>query len=87
MDPFLNLTEVVKLQPLCTLLGVKTQGYGSPEDEDAAVKSLSAIDSDDKKIRELAISLFMTKYAKLSEVICLNCIKKNYFLNYFLLQV
>lgn len=67
VDPHLHLTEDVRLQPLCTLLSVKTQGYGSPEDEDAAVKSLSAIDSDDKKIRELAISLFMTKYAKLSE--------------------
>jgi len=42
--------------------------YGSQEDEAAAVKSLSAVELDDKQLKEIVISYFMTKYSKLPEV-------------------
>lgn len=42
----------------------------SQEDAVAALKSLSAIEIDDhNKLKEAAVSHFMTKFAKLSEVI------------------
>lgn len=43
--------------------------YGSQEDEDAAMKSLAAIELDDRHLKETVISHFMTKFEKLSEVI------------------
>ena len=43
--------------------------YGSQEDEVAAIKSLSAVESDDKQLRETVTSYFLTKFSKLSEVI------------------
>ena len=43
--------------------------YGSEEDEVAAVKSLSTLKLDDNRLKETVISYFMTKFAKLPEVI------------------
>lgn len=45
------------------------KGYGSNEDEVAALKSLSTIELGDKELRETVISCIMTKFEKLSEVI------------------
>lgn len=43
--------------------------YGSEEDEVCAWKSLSAIELNDHQLKEIVISHFMTKFAKLPEVI------------------
>jgi hypothetical protein len=43
--------------------------YGSEEDEVAAMKSLSAVQLDDRQLKETVISYFMTKFSKLPEVI------------------
>lgn len=43
--------------------------YGSQEDDVAAIKSLSAVELDDKKLKETVLSYFLTKYSKLPEVI------------------
>lgn len=72
VDPFLKLVDDIRLQALCTSPTMDTQCYGSPEDEDAALKSLSAIKSGDQQLKELAISHFMTKYRKLSKEELLN---------------
>ena len=42
--------------------------YGSEEDEVAALKTLSAIELDDQQLKDMVISNFVTRYAKLSEV-------------------
>lgn len=43
--------------------------FGSVEDEVAAMKSLSAVQLDDRQLKETVISYFMTKFSKLPEVI------------------
>ncbi|XP_061367292.1 protein SEMI-ROLLED LEAF 2-like isoform X2 [Gastrolobium bilobum] len=65
VDPFLELVDDVRLQAVC----IESQKiiFGSPEDEVAAMKSLSAIELDDKQLKETVISHFMTKFSKLSE--------------------
>jgi hypothetical protein len=42
--------------------------YGSQEDDVAAIKSLSAIELNDKQLKQTVISYFLTKYSKLPEV-------------------
>lgn len=49
----------------------KKVAYGSQQDELSALKSLSAIELDDQRLKETVISHFMTRYGKLSEVIYL----------------
>ncbi|XP_027927693.1 uncharacterized protein LOC114184585 [Vigna unguiculata] len=65
VDPFLELVDDIRL------LAVRKESeniiYGSQEDEAAAVKSLSAVELDDKQLKEIVISYFMTKYSKLPE--------------------
>ncbi|XP_045824109.1 protein SEMI-ROLLED LEAF 2-like [Trifolium pratense] len=65
VDPFLELVDDVRLQ------AVNTESekilYGSQEDDVAAIKSLSAIELDDKQLKETVISYFLTKYSKLPE--------------------
>lgn len=48
--------------------------YGSQEDEVAASRSLAAIELDDQKLKETVMSHFMSKSAKLSEVIYQFCL-------------
>ncbi|KAL3506672.1 hypothetical protein ACH5RR_032054 [Cinchona calisaya] len=67
VDPYLQLVEDLKLQALSSTVASETTGYGSQEDEIAALKSLSAIESNDQQLKELVISHFMIKYRKLSE--------------------
>ncbi|WVY99285.1 hypothetical protein V8G54_025355 [Vigna mungo] len=65
VDPFLELVDDIRLLAVCKETGKIT--YGSEEDEAAAVKSLSAVELDDKQLKETVISYFMTKFSKLSE--------------------
>ncbi|KAL2332211.1 hypothetical protein Fmac_019792 [Flemingia macrophylla] len=64
VDPFLELVDDIRLQAVCI---DSEKIYGSQEDEVAALKSLSAIELDNKQLKETVISYFMTKFTKLSE--------------------
>ncbi|KAB1213316.1 hypothetical protein CJ030_MR5G003614 [Morella rubra] len=67
VDPYLELVDDIRLQAV----SIESDGgkirYGSEEDEATASKSLSAIESDDQKLKETVISHFLSKSAKLSE--------------------
>ncbi|OIW03746.1 hypothetical protein TanjilG_30022 [Lupinus angustifolius] len=65
VNPFLELVDDIWLQTVC--LESEKMIYGSQEDEVAAMKSLSAVELDEKKLKETVISFFMTKFSKLSE--------------------
>ncbi|THG16574.1 hypothetical protein TEA_017355 [Camellia sinensis var. sinensis] len=64
VDPYLNLMEDIRLHAVSF---DEAKGYGSQEDEVAALKSLSTIELGDKQLRETVLSHLMTKLAKLSE--------------------
>ncbi|XP_020223321.1 protein EFR3 homolog A isoform X1 [Cajanus cajan] len=64
VDPFLELVDDIRLQAVCI---ESEKIYGSQEDEVAAVKSLSAVELDDKQLKETVISYFMTKFTRLPE--------------------
>ncbi|KEH30318.1 protein SEMI-ROLLED LEAF 2 isoform X1 [Medicago truncatula] len=65
VDPFLELVDDVRLQAV----NIESEKiiYGSQEDDVAAIKSLSAVELDDKKLKETVLSYFLTKYSKLPE--------------------
>ncbi|XP_061357545.1 protein SEMI-ROLLED LEAF 2-like isoform X2 [Gastrolobium bilobum] len=65
VDPFLELADDVRMQTVYS----KSEKiiYGSQEDDVAAMKSLSAVELDDKQLKEIVISYFLTKFSKLSE--------------------
>ncbi|CAI9777038.1 unnamed protein product [Fraxinus pennsylvanica] len=65
VDPYLKLVEDFKLQNLS--VGPEAKGYGSQEDEVAALRSLSYIELSDQQLKEILISHYMTEYGKLSE--------------------
>ncbi|CAK9157875.1 unnamed protein product [Ilex paraguariensis] len=65
IDPYFKLVEDVKLQAVFTQPTEKV--YGSQEDEIAALKALSVIELGDQQLKETAISVFTTKFEKLSE--------------------
>lgn len=67
VDPFLELVDDVRLQAV----NIKSEKiiYGSQEDDVAAMTSLSAVELDDKHLKETVISHFLTKFSKLPEVI------------------
>nr|XP_016489564.1 PREDICTED: uncharacterized protein LOC107809442 [Nicotiana tabacum] len=67
VDPYLKLGEDVRLQAASEASGSKAYGYGSPEDEIAALKSLSAVELDDEKLKEIIMLHFTTKCRTLSE--------------------
>lgn len=64
VDPYLKLGEDVRLQ---TGSGSETYGYGSQEDETAALRSLSAVELDDEKFKEIVMLHFTSKCGTLSE--------------------
>ncbi|CAL5417016.1 unnamed protein product [Camellia sinensis] len=64
VDPYLKLMEDIRLHAVSF---DEAKGYGSQEDEVAALKSLSTIELGDKQLRETVLSHLMTKLAKLSE--------------------
>ncbi|XP_058730020.1 protein SEMI-ROLLED LEAF 2-like isoform X1 [Vicia villosa] len=65
VDPFLELVDDVRLQAV----HIESEKiiYGSQEDDVAAIESLSAVELDDKQLKETVISYFLTKYSKLPE--------------------
>lgn len=65
VDPFLKLVDDIRLQAVCE--ESEKIIYGSQEDEVTAMKSLSAVELNDKQLKETVISYFMTKFSKLSE--------------------
>ncbi|XP_075085710.1 protein SEMI-ROLLED LEAF 2 isoform X1 [Nicotiana tabacum] len=67
VDPYLKLGEDVRLQAASEASGSEAYGYGSPEDEIAALKSLSAVELDDEKFKEIIMLHFTTKCRTLSE--------------------
>ncbi|CAN4119820.1 unnamed protein product [Withania somnifera] len=64
VDPYLKLGEDVWL---LTTSGSEAHGYGSQEDEIAALQSLSAVELDDEKFKEIIMLHFTTKCGTLSE--------------------
>ncbi|XP_057498264.1 protein SEMI-ROLLED LEAF 2-like isoform X1 [Actinidia eriantha] len=64
VDPYLKLVEDIRLHAASS---GEERGYGSEEDEVAALKSLSTIELGDQLLREIVISHLMTKFGKLSE--------------------
>ncbi|XP_033517313.1 protein SEMI-ROLLED LEAF 2 isoform X3 [Nicotiana tomentosiformis] len=67
VDPYLKLGEDVRLQAASEASGSEAYGYGSPEDEIAALKSLSAVELDDEKFKEIIMLHFTTKCRTLSQ--------------------
>nr|GLL49433.1 uncharacterized protein LOC109179640 isoform X1 [Ipomoea trifida] len=67
VDPYLKLGEEIKVQASFTGPGGEVEGYGTPEDEAAALRSLCAIKSEDRQLKEIVISNLPTTYEKLSE--------------------
>ncbi|KAK7832437.1 protein efr3 like protein [Quercus suber] len=67
VDPYLELVDDIRLQAVSIVSNKKKILYGTQEDEVAASKSLSVIESDDQKLKETVISHFMSKFATLSE--------------------
>ncbi|ESW22420.1 hypothetical protein PHAVU_005G152600 [Phaseolus vulgaris] len=65
VDPFLELVDDIRLLAVCK--ESENIIYGSQEDEVAALKSLLAVELDDKQLKETVISYFMTKFSILSE--------------------
>ncbi|KAJ7947504.1 Arm repeat superfamily protein [Quillaja saponaria] len=66
VDPFLEFDDI-RLQAVHIESDKEKRFYGSHEDEVTALKSLTAVDLDEKQLKETVISYFMTKFAKLSE--------------------
>ncbi|KAJ8560366.1 hypothetical protein K7X08_004424 [Anisodus acutangulus] len=66
-DPYLKLGEDVRPQAASIASGSEPYGYGSQEDEIAALQSMSAVELDDEKLKEIVMLHFTTKCGKLSE--------------------
>lgn len=64
VDPYLKLGEDVRPQ---TASGSETCGYGSHEDDIAALQSLSAVELDDEKFKEIIMLHFSSKCGTLSK--------------------
>ncbi|XAR48715.1 hypothetical protein NMG60_11031619 [Bertholletia excelsa] len=64
VDPYLKLVEDIRLLAVSRS---KESGYGSKEDDVAALKSLSTIELSDKHLKETVISHLTTKFVNLSE--------------------
>lgn len=65
VDPYLELVDNIRLQAVVDSVNGGT--YGSEEDNFAALKSLSAVVSDEQQLKETVISHLMSKFEKLSE--------------------
>ncbi|XP_026436844.1 protein EFR3 homolog [Papaver somniferum] len=67
VDPFLELVDDIKLQVVHTISNGEKAVYGSQEDEEAALKSLSEVEVDNGELKETLISHFMEKFRQMSE--------------------
>lgn len=63
IDPYLELVDDIRLQAVIE----NTKAYGSEKDDLAALRSLTAIESDEHQLKKTVISHLMSKFAKLSE--------------------
>ena len=68
VDPFLCLIEDCRLQALDSAAEPCTKLYGSKEDDDLALKSLSNIDMNEDQSKETSVSLILDSLEDLSEV-------------------
>ena len=66
LDPSLEFIDDIRLQAVC--LESEKIEYGSLEDQVAAMESLSAVELDDNKLKDMVTSNLMAKFAHLSEV-------------------
>ncbi|KAF5942104.1 hypothetical protein HYC85_019746 [Camellia sinensis] len=66
VDPYLKFMEDIRLHAVSF---DEANGYGSQEDEVAALKSLSTIELGEKQLRETVLSHLMTELAELSQSI------------------
>ncbi|GAV90898.1 hypothetical protein CFOL_v3_34298 [Cephalotus follicularis] len=67
VDPYLELIGDVRVQVVCIDSDKVKRVYGSQEDDNAALKSLSAIELDDHLLKESVVSHIMSKFGTLSE--------------------
>ncbi|XP_066305880.1 protein SEMI-ROLLED LEAF 2-like isoform X2 [Miscanthus floridulus] len=67
VDPFLCLIEDCRLQALDSAAEPCTKLYGSKEDDDLALKSLSNIDMNEDQSKETSVSLILDSLEDLSE--------------------
>ncbi|KAI3936086.1 hypothetical protein MKW98_015845 [Papaver atlanticum] len=67
VDPFLESVDDIKLQVVHTISNGEKAVYGSQEDEEAALKSLSEVEVDNGELKETLISHFMEKFRQMSE--------------------
>ncbi|MCL7046370.1 hypothetical protein MKW94_006683 [Papaver nudicaule] len=67
VDPFLELVDNIKLQVVHSMSNGEKAVYGSREDEEAALKSLSEVEVDNGELKETLISHFMEKFRQMSE--------------------
>lgn len=67
VDPYLELVDNIRLQAVIQNPVDGGRTYGSEEDDFAALKSLSAIESDEQ-LKEIVLSHLMYKFEKLPEV-------------------
>ncbi|XP_021752707.1 uncharacterized protein LOC110718207 isoform X1 [Chenopodium quinoa] len=67
VDPYLELVDNIRLEAVIQKLVDGGRTYGSEEDEFAALKSLSAVESDEQQLKETVLSHLMSKFKELSE--------------------
>ncbi|XP_059291448.1 protein SEMI-ROLLED LEAF 2 isoform X1 [Lycium ferocissimum] len=67
VDPYLKLGEDVRPQAASIASGSEAYGYGSQEDDIAALQSLSTVELDDEKLKEIIMLHFTTKCGTLLE--------------------
>jgi hypothetical protein len=68
VDPFLRLVEDCRLQALNRQNEPCSRVYGSKEDDDLALKSLSNVSMNEDQSKETSISLILNSLENLSEV-------------------
>ncbi|KAK4784247.1 hypothetical protein SAY86_018615 [Trapa natans] len=67
MDPYLELIDDIKLQAVCKEANVGKILYGSQEDDAAALRSLTAVCSDDQQLKYIILPHLTIKCGNLSE--------------------
>ncbi|XP_020114985.1 uncharacterized protein LOC109728855 isoform X2 [Ananas comosus] len=67
IDPFLCLVEDSKLEAVNSLSNHQTRVYGSKEDDDSALKSLSAVELTDSQSKESMVSMIVNSIRDLPD--------------------
>ncbi|GAB4842942.1 hypothetical protein Ancab_012920 [Ancistrocladus abbreviatus] len=66
-DPYLVLVDDIRLQAVYMEPSSGGEAYGSEDDDTAALACLSAIKSDEQQLKEIVMSLLISKFEKLPE--------------------